>query len=129
MRANISSNIVSRIGGIPLNKKDLKVLVGNNIRKERVARNISTEELAGLIGHTPSSVGLIERGDRGASAYILHKLSKIFNVPTDNFFLTDEKEAKKRHPSDRLKSLVSDLTEDEIGFMIHVVKGLRELKM
>ena len=107
----------------------MRALVGINIRKERVARNITTDELASLLGHTPSSVGLIERGDRGASAFNLFKLSKIFNVPTDQFFVSaDEETPQKKNVRDKLDSLISDFTEEELTFLVHVVKGLRELK-
>jgi transcriptional regulator with XRE-family HTH domain len=107
----------------------MRALVGTNIRKERVARNITTDELASLLGHTPSSVGLIERGDRGASAFNLYKLSKIFNVPTDQFFVeADSNATQKKHVRDKLDSLVSDFSEEEITFLVHVVKGLRDLR-
>ncbi|MCL2355805.1 MAG: helix-turn-helix domain-containing protein [Defluviitaleaceae bacterium] len=103
-------------------------MVGTNIRRERVARGITTDELASLLGHTPSSVGLIERGDRGASAFNLFKLSKIFNVSTDKFFERAETdEPQKRHVREKLESLISDFSEEELAFLVHVVKGVRDL--
>ena len=112
-----------------MTKNEVRTLVGKNIRKERVARNITTDELASLLGHTPSSVGLIERGERGASAYILYNLSKIFGISTDEFFSTAEsKEDGKRNVYGKLSSLISDFTEEESSFMIYVAKGVRDLK-
>ncbi|MCL1846186.1 MAG: helix-turn-helix domain-containing protein [Defluviitaleaceae bacterium] len=108
----------------------MRALVGTNIRRERIARNITTDELASLLGHTPSSVGLIERGDRGASAFNLFKLSKIFNVPTDQFFVESDANEKpqKKHVREKLDSLISDFNEEELACIVNIVKAVRDLK-
>ena len=69
-----------------INKEQLRITIGNNIRLERLARKISIEELAEQLNLTPGFVGLIERGTRGTSAYTLARLSEIFNIPIDQIF-------------------------------------------
>ena len=112
---------------IIIKKEEVRALVGKNIRNERTARGMTTEELAKLIGHTPSSIGLIERGERGASAQNLHKLSKIFGIPTDNFFV-EEDAPKARDPRDKLFSLTTGFTEEELAFVVQVIKSFRSFK-
>ncbi|MDR0273355.1 MAG: helix-turn-helix domain-containing protein [Clostridiales bacterium] len=111
-----------------MTKNEIRDLVGKNIRKERIARNISTDELASLLGHTPSSIGLIERGERGTSAFVLYNLSKIFGLPTEEFFSADSSKPESRNLHEKLTSLISDFSEEEAGFMIYVAKGLRDLR-
>ena len=69
-----------------MTKEQLDSIIGKNINKERLARELSVEELAELLGYTPSAITLIENGKRGTSALTLYKLSKIFGLPVDSFF-------------------------------------------
>ena len=72
-----------------MTKKALRTIIGENIRQERMARNISLEELAAILGLTSGFVGLIERGQRGATPITLLKLSTAFGLPVDRFFRCD----------------------------------------
>jgi len=67
-------------------KKRIDKIIGNNIQMMRMDRNISTGELADVIGLTRGHVTLIERGKRGANSVTMVLLSKLFNVPVDRFF-------------------------------------------
>jgi len=68
-----------------MTKAQLDITIGKNIQKERLARDLSVDELAELLGYTPSAVILVESGKRGTSALTLYKLSKIFGLPVDYF--------------------------------------------
>ena len=64
----------------------LDSIIGRNIIIERKSKNISRKELAKLIGLTPTHLGLIERGERGANCAVLCKLGQVFNKPIDCLF-------------------------------------------
>jgi len=49
-----------------MTKLKLRAIIGENVRNERIARDISIDELSEMIGLTPGFVGLIECGQGGA---------------------------------------------------------------
>jgi len=119
-----------------MTKVILRAKIGENIRKERQARNMSIEELAELLELTPGFVGLIERGRRGATAYTLYKLSDIFSIPIDTIFSKTSVRSSDRKPDDKkangaktkrtkVSSLISDFTETELDFIISMVKNMK----
>lgn len=119
-----------------MTKERLRILMGENIRNERMARNMSIDELAELLELTSGFVGLIERGRRGATAYTLLKLSDIFEMPIDNIFaqqnkaaLSMEEEAPQQNKAQRSKiaSLISDLTNQELDFVVRMIKGIKTM--
>jgi len=112
-----------------ITKKELRILIGSNIRKERTARKLSIDELAELLGQTSGYIGLIERGERGVTYSNLHKLSLIFGLPIDRLFQQDNTSAfgEPHGLRDRLSSLISDFGDDELGFIILIVKGMRQM--
>ena len=112
-----------------MTKKQVDALLGQNIRKARTACGLSTEELSELIGCTPGSVGLMERGKRGATTLTLAKLSEIFGHPPGDFFKNNQEEEpinETQKARKRLLSLINDFTEDELGLAAYIIKGLRQ---
>ena len=117
-------------------KMQVDSTIGHNIREEREMRSMSREELADLMGLTISHMGLIERGERGATAVTLAMLSRIFNVPVDNFFtppsgkavIEDTNEATQTSSRQKIYSLTSRLDKHEMDFMIQMIKSIVSLK-
>ncbi|MCL2399075.1 MAG: helix-turn-helix transcriptional regulator [Defluviitaleaceae bacterium] len=119
-----------------MTKERLRIIIGENIRTERIARNISIDELAELLELTSGFVGLIERGQRGTTPNTLFKLADVFGTSIDSFFyrenssslsFAEESENGKKVKRKKLKSLISDFSEEEIDFVIRVVKGVRQM--
>ena len=119
-----------------MTKERLRLIIGENIRKERSARDISVEELAGMLGLTAGFVGLIERGQRGTTPITLFKLADIFNMSLDALFYSEEEAETKlggrrehRHNVSLKKaaSLTSDFSDKEMDFVITMIKSLRTL--
>ncbi len=118
-----------------MTKERLRVLMGENIRNERTARNMSIDELAEMLELTSGFVGLIERGRRGATAYTLFKLSEIFNISIDNIFArTSDRQmrfAEETEPrstdarKNKIYSMINGLTNGELDFLINTIKGIK----
>ncbi len=118
-----------------MTKERLRVLMGENIRNERTARNMSIDELAEMLELTSGFVGLIERGRRGATAYTLFKLSEIFNISIDNIFArTSDRQmrfAEETEPrstdarKNKIYSMINGLTNGELDFLISTIKGIK----
>ena len=69
-----------------MTKERLRILIGENIRRERKSRGITLGELAELMGLTTGFVGLVERGSRGASPHTLLQLATILDISIDDLF-------------------------------------------
>ncbi len=120
-----------------MTKEMFRKIVGENIRKERLNRGMSIDELAELLELTTGFVGLIERGRRGATAYNLFKLSEIFNSPIDYLVMEHDSSSsvlKERDKTDHLQkkkskitSYIYDLGEAELDFVISVIKGMKRM--
>ena len=118
-----------------MTKKQLRVIIGENIRNERVTRNISIDELAEMLELTSGFVGLIERGQRGTTPSTLLKLADVFGMSIDTLFSDENgslnlgEEHLPRGHAKRLKieSLISGFSEKELDFVIDMIKNLRAL--
>ncbi|MCL2371991.1 MAG: helix-turn-helix domain-containing protein [Defluviitaleaceae bacterium] len=117
-------------------KNELDRIIGKNVRREREIRNMSRDELAEIIDLTTSHMGLIERGERGATGVTLMKLSHVLDRPIDDFFYEHKDRPSLREGSNedkfeanrkRLASLFAYLTEKEQHFALHVIKELIRL--
>lgn len=121
-----------------MTKKKLMTIIGENIRRERMARNISIEGLAEMLELATGSIGLIERGQRGAALLTLHKVADAFGITIESLFYCDESSclfpeedkesldirfAKRK----RIEHLILDLDDGELDFVIAFIKDMRIL--
>jgi len=114
-------------------KARLDEVIGKNIRIEREARKLTRDELAEMMELTTSHMGLIERGERGATAVTLSKISRAFDVPVDHLFASPQaggltvREKDSSGPQSarrKVQSLMTCLDEAEINFIVHTIKGV-----
>ena len=114
-------------------KDRLDKTIGHNIRREREQHNMSREELAEALDLTISHMGLIERGERGATAVTLEKLSRVFSIQVDILFaepdkkslsVREEREDNLSANRRKITSLVTRLDERETDIVIHLINGL-----
>jgi len=117
-----------------LEKERLDDIIGKNIRAERQSRNLSREELAEMLDLTTSHMGLIERGERGATAVTLSRLSRVLQMPIDVFFASsnpaavrEERQNGRAAAQKKIASLITNLTEAELNFVIHTIQGFAKL--
>lgn len=59
---------------------DITQRIATNIKKYRLAKNISQEMLAGMSGLHPNYISLVERSQRKITVVSLEKISKALNV-------------------------------------------------
>lgn len=72
-----------------MNKKDKKIILkefGANLRKLRLNKEFTQEQLANELGVEISQISRIERGIINTSVTTLYELSQILEVNTDDFF-------------------------------------------
>lgn len=106
--------------------------LGKKIRRERLKKNLTIEQLAEILGLSASYMGLIERGQRGISIETLCKLSNIFKVSTD--YLLFSKDYNENNINTRLLNLfqeeIIDLTGEcskkNLRFIVEFIKLLKQ---
>ena len=64
--------------------EDIKVLFGQNLRKIRIEKNISQEELAFRSGLHRTYVSSVERGERNISLENIEKLAHALEIPMED---------------------------------------------
>ena len=71
-----------------MTNEELKMIIGNNIKKYRIMSNLTQEELSKLIGCTTPLIGALESSKmcQGISVYNLYKISKVLNISIEKFF-------------------------------------------
>jgi transcriptional regulator with XRE-family HTH domain len=63
---------------------DMRVLVGRNFRRLRLARGLTQEQMSDLSGFTQQYISDLERGLRNPTVVTLHDLAQALNAtPTD----------------------------------------------
>ncbi|MFN4026241.1 MAG: helix-turn-helix domain-containing protein [Flavobacterium sp.] len=71
-------------------KKELLIKFGSNLRKLRLEKGFSQEQLANELGVEVSQISRIERGLINTSVLMLHSISKILKTPEAKFFEFDK---------------------------------------
>ena len=114
-------------------KERLDEIIGKNIRLEREARKLTRDELAEMMELTTSHMGLIERGERGATAVTLSKISRAFDIPIDHLFASPKKgglsvregeTSVAEQKSKKVQSLITCLDDPALDFLVHTIKGI-----
>jgi len=115
-------------------EKKLQKEIGGRIRSERLKRNISPEEFAGLLKISVSFVGLIERGLRGTSIKLLVNMCEIFGCKLEEiifgkkFVLREGDNEEYNLKLSSINSLARTLNLDELNFIICVIKSLNSVR-
>jgi len=118
-------------------KESIDKVIGKNIAKERIARNMSREDLADIMDLTVAHLGLIERGKRGVVAHTFYKLGRVFGVPLETFFeISSETNFEEHFVGDKqlednrkkIMSMLTSLSEAEIEFVVDILKALHKMK-
>jgi len=66
-----------------------KNILGNTIKVQRAKKDLTQEQLAGLVGVTRTTINLIERRRFVPSALIALKIAMAFGVPFEEVFYLD----------------------------------------
>ena len=64
-------------------RKEINVIVGENLQYEREKAHLTQAKLAELVGIEPQSVSVIERGVAGASLTTLKKICVALSISSD----------------------------------------------
>ena len=67
-------------------QEETYITIGKNVKKYRLANNISQEKLSEILNTNSKFIGHVERFERYISLKKIIELAEFFNVPVKNFF-------------------------------------------
>jgi len=71
-------------------KKSILKIFGDNVRKERLKRNLSQEDLADLANVHRTYIGMIERAEKNITLLNIEKLAKALNLNIPDLLNNEE---------------------------------------
>ncbi len=119
--------------GLKPNRPDVNynLLIGANMRYERMLRNLTLEELSYFLDMTPGTLGLIERGKRGTSIKNICNIADFFSLSVDDLVKRDIiglTETDNKTPREKklhtVELLLNNLNSNELDFITNVIKEL-----
>ena len=110
-------------------KERLDKIIGKNILIQRKLRKIRRDDFAKLLDMTPSHLGLIERGERGATAVTLERIAKAFGITADSLFDEGGKGIKEEDRGKgvyykKVSTLITNLSDPELIIVSHAIAGI-----
>ena len=102
------------------NKKDLNVLVGANIKRQREKAGFTQDQFSELLGIGPKSLSSIERGVVGVSLSTLLKICDILHISA-NILLYEQ---DRQNDVDGMVSQLSKLSAEQFRIASDVMANL-----
>ena len=87
------------------NKKDLNVLVGANIKREREKAGYTQERFSEMIGIGTKSLSAIERGTVGVSLETLTKICRVLSISSNSLLSESSHKNDVQSLTERLERL------------------------
>lgn len=88
-----------------MDKKDINLTVGANIKREREKAGYTQERFSELIGMGPKSLSAIERGTVGISLSALCRVCGVLSVSGDVLLFGEKTERQRRELTEKLERL------------------------
>ena len=89
-------------------KKEIDLLVGNNIKRERIKAGYTQEKFSELIGIGTKSLSAIERGTVGVSLTTLLRICKVLSVSSNSLLFENSQKNDVQAITERLERLTPE---------------------
>ena len=86
-------------------KKEINILVGANIKREREKAGYTQEQFSEMIGIGSKSLSAIERGTVGVSLTLLLQICKVLSISSNALLLEDSPKNDVQSLTERLERL------------------------
>ena len=91
-----------------LEKKEIDLLVGNNIKRERIKAGYTQEQFSERIGIGTKSLSAIERGTVGVSLTTLLKICNVLSISSNSLLFEDSQKNDVQSITERLERLTPE---------------------
>lgn len=89
-------------------KKEIDLLVGNNIKRERIKAGYTQEKFSELIGIGTKSLSAVERGTVGVSLTTLLRICKVLSVSSNSLLFEESPKNDVQAITERLERLTPE---------------------
>ena len=89
-------------------KRDIDLLVGNNIKRERVKAGYTQEKFSELIGIGTKSLSAIERGTVGVSLTTLLRICRVLSISSNSLLFENSQKNDVQAITERLERLTPE---------------------
>ena len=89
-------------------KKEIDLLVGNNIKRERIKAGYTQEKFSELIGIGTKSLSAVERGTFGVSLTTLLMICKVLSVSSNSLLFEESPKNDVQAITERLERLTPE---------------------
>jgi transcriptional regulator with XRE-family HTH domain len=100
---------------------------GQAIKKARNDRELTREQLGGMLGISPRYLVDIENEGQHPSLQVLYELVTLFDISADQFFFPDTAKSKTTRRR-QLENMLDEMDEKDLIVISATVKGLKEVK-
>lgn len=100
-------------------------MLNERIKKMRIERNMTQQELANKLNLATSTIGMYERGERIPDIYTLIELSKMFKTTTDYLLGLSDNPNEYDSESDKMFKRLNEL---EKSIILTIVKKYLDTK-
>lgn len=108
-----------------MNEKDIKKLLGENIRKIRWSKNMTQETFSEIIGIEPSSLSNIENGKSFPSTQTIINIQAQFEIAPNEIFDFDADYLKSnKHLEEAICTAVRDFDINKKRVLYKIVKAI-----
>lgn len=98
--------VLQSVGGVIMTEKQkIDILVGNNIKRERLKAGYTQEKFSELVGIGTKSLSAIERGTVGVSLTTLLKICKILSISSNSLLFESTPKNDIQAITERLERL------------------------
>ena len=99
--------------------------IGLNIKKARIVKKVSQEQLAYLTGLHQSQIYRFEKGKQPINTVHLEKISSVLEVPAIEFFKTDVEFEEGVSNQDFLE-IVYEMPEDKKEELVKILRKIKD---
>ena len=116
--------LVISIGGVIMTEKQkIDVLVGSNIKRERVKAGYTQETFSELIGIGTKSLSAIERGTVGVSLATLLKICKVLSISSNSLLFENTPKNDVQAITEKLERLSPEQFEIANDILCKVIEA------
>ena len=103
-----------------MEKKELMVLIGNNVRHYRIAHKMTQDELASQVGKNPSAITRIEGGQRMMSLLMLLDVAAALDVSCDALLKSPDRSVALEN----IYSILNNQSEADLVKLYNVIQTI-----
>lgn len=105
----------------------MNVTVGNNLKKLRLAKSWSQEQVADYLHISQSTYARMERGEGNSWANYIKKICEIFGIKPENLINKNEEDLRNYKKEPELEEIVNQLSEKIIEQYEARIKELKKI--